>query len=397
MSTGGPANRVDKSRRLLQHHTAAARQARGKQRVVSKSSRRIAVIVPGMLGSTLVDSRGRILWSDDMLANYQSILADPSSIKWYPSSEPASGEVITQFKFMYFRTDVWTRFYEEILWRDFPPDDRIEFGYDWRDDILRSAQRLMETLASRRGVGPQFSLRSRRPAEAPTLVFFTHSMGSHVVRVALGSGELHPSWIDRLIHVAPALKGMPLMFRVLYKAPTLPLLETFFWLRYLPNGGEYHRVLLAAIRTFPAAFQVLPPPPLHYIRTQGGPLFNPLRRRCIPAAMRDRASQAHRLLDAASGMIGRARLPAFSVYTDPYLELGKQTEIQYDARPSGRRPNCRYEIDKVLRRTTSGDSLVPASSASPAETRSTKVRNADHNVMCDHPKVVEAVKAFLVR
>jgi hypothetical protein len=362
--------------------------------VVSKSSRRIAVVVPGMLGSSLIDSQGRILWGEDMLANYRRILADPSYIKWSANSQPANAEVVTQFRFMIFKTDVWTRVYKKILWKCFSPDDLIEFGYDWRDDIRNSAKLLVKTVAGQLGVGKS-GLRSSRPAEDPTLVFFTHSLGSHVVRVALGSGELHPSWIDRMIHVAPALKGLPRMFRALYDETTLPLLEALFWLRYLPNGGEFHRVLLAALRTFPSSFQVLPPAPLGYIRTQGATLVNPLNETCMPAAMRKHASQAHGLLEAASSIIVNEKMRAYSVYTDPHRSLGKTTETQYAAQVIRSTTECRYEIDKVLRRTRSGDSLIPASSASPVETRSTKVRNADHNVMCDHPKVVEAVEQYL--
>lgn len=386
-------NRVDKRGRVQQHETAMATQARGKGRGVSESIRRIAVVVPGMLGSSLIDSRGRILWGENMLDNYRRILSDPSYLKWSASSKPASGEVITQFRFMVFETDVWTRLYKKILWKDFSPGDRIEFGYDWRDDILHSAQFLVDAVAGQLGVDKS-ELRSRRPAEQPTLVFFTHSLGSHVVRVALGSRELHPSWIDRLIHVAPALRGMPRMFRALYDETTLPLLETLFRLRYLPNGREFHRVLLAAVRTFPSSFQVLPPPQLGYIRTRRSQLFNPLDRRCMPAAMRQHASAAHQLLEAASSII-KENVLAYSVYTDPHRNLGKKTEIQYAATEIGTTRDCRYQIDDILSRTTSGDGLVPASSASPVETRSTKVRNADHNVMCDHPKVVEAVKQYL--
>ena len=390
-------NRVDIAGRLLQHEAGhGADEARGDERVVSKSSRRIAVIVPGMMGSTLVDWRGRILWDDDMLANYQRILDNPSHVRRPARGEPASGKVIKHFSFLAFKKDVWTRVYKEILSQNFPcPDDRIEFGYDWRDDIVRSAELLVEAVAGRLGVG-QSGLRSERPQGAPTLVFLTHSLGSHVVRAALGVGELHSSWIDRLIHVAPGLRGTPLMFRALYEKTTLPLLRELFWLRYLPNGRKFHGALLEAIRTFPSAFQSLPPPPLRYVRTKGVALVNPLTGRCIPAVMRGHAAQAHELLRKASGIIVRDEVPAYSVCTDPHRGLGKQTEIQYVA-TSRRNPikECRYEIDAVLRRTPSGDGVVPASSASPAEKGSTKVRNADHIVMCDHPKVVSAIQAYL--
>jgi hypothetical protein len=385
---------------LLQHEAGrGAEQARGDERVASKSSRRIAVIVPGMMGSTLTGWRGRVLWEEDMRANYRRILAKPSYIGRPAGGKPARGKVMKQFRFSVFKTDVWTRVYDEILAPCFPrPDDRIEFGYDWRDDIVRSARLLVETVARRLRMG-QSGLRSERPDGAPTLVFFTHSLGSHVVRAALGSEELHSTWIDRLIHVAPALEGTPLMFRALYEKTTLPLLRELLWLRYLPNGRKYHRELLKAIRTFPSAFQSLPPPPLRYVRmsrTKGGRPVNPLTGTCIPYAMRAHAAQAHALLHKASSIIVRDDVLAYSVYTDPHLHLGKKTEIQYVATSRrNQRKACRYEIDKVLRRTPSGDGVVPASSASPAETGSTKVKNADHIVMCDHPKVVTAVKAYL--
>ena len=167
---------------------------------------RIAVVIPGIMGSTLFTENGsderREIWSEHFAQNHRLLCYEPSLLRW--SGQPAKSSLLENvygpFPLPFVKIRLWRgllRFLEEH--QQFGTEGHtLKYSYDWRQSLLETAQ----------GLGEQLTLHSRWLAEDKKMttgelryVFFTHSMGGLVVRIALGLGVLDPSAVNRLVHI----------------------------------------------------------------------------------------------------------------------------------------------------------------------------------------------------
>jgi len=166
------------------------------------------------MGSVLAQTGGtQTIWSDDLTENYHTLIRNPGLLKWVDNPANArlmrfvnvkAGVPFTNWHVPFKKLDLWGRVIDLLHAR---PDieSTTEFGYDWRAPLENSSRRLAEAL--RTSIGADLTLaQSENDAR---LVLIAHSMGGLVVRIAIANGLIHPSWIDRIIHIGTPLRVPP--------------------------------------------------------------------------------------------------------------------------------------------------------------------------------------------
>ena len=237
----------------------------------SAQSRPPVILIPGLTGSELVNSKtGQTVWfklrrphgddlrlpiSENMAANKDSLVA---------------GDVIRDVKAGVLpRVDVYGGFisslvikgYREGRW-DSPPPRGYEntvyvFPYDWRRDNVENARLLIRRMNA-------LKAKLRRPTLKFDLI--GHSMGGLIARYAAMYGDADlpaggvaavPTWsgsrsIDRLIIMGTPNEGSPLSLRDMVNGFALVGIEV--------NLPFVQRLSKFDVFTIPAAYQLLPAP-----------------------------------------------------------------------------------------------------------------------------------------
>jgi len=194
-----------------------------------KAHRRPVVFVPGIMGSQLWLGNERV-WP-----NVRTLFANPEIYR-LPDDTPLTpngivDEVVVVPNLI--RQEQYSRlsdFLVESLGYQ-RGVDLLEFAYDWRQDVRKSARKLGEAIAAW-GV-------------TPPVTIIGHSLGTLVTRYfveRLGGSRL----VDKLLLMGGPHQGAPEALTTLLSGPNL-----------LPFGllGERLRDVLA---TFPSAYQILP-------------------------------------------------------------------------------------------------------------------------------------------
>ena len=111
---------------------------------------RVAVVVPGIMGSTLFygedPERREEIWGENFRTNYRRLLSNPTLLRW--NGRPAESSLLEN---VYISNVV--RFPKYRLWRgllqylyghpEFGPHDRtLIYSYDWRQSLLETARYL---------------------------------------------------------------------------------------------------------------------------------------------------------------------------------------------------------------------------------------------------------------
>lgn len=170
---------------------------------------RVAVVVPGIMGSTLFyeDGPGRAdeIWGENFRTNYGRLLDNPTLLRW--NGRPAGSSLLENVyptKVMPFaKYRLWGGLLDYLRGHpEFGGDhSTLLYGYDWRQSLMESAERLGERLDAHSEY-----LRSSS-GEEPSYVFFAHSMGGLVVRIALALGVLEPHRVGTIVHIGSPLEG----------------------------------------------------------------------------------------------------------------------------------------------------------------------------------------------
>jgi hypothetical protein len=361
--------------------------------------RSVPVVVPGIMGSTLaVDSRAssRLLWSDDFKLNYSTLLKSPGTLRWTGNrayarllnkvvfSVPVLGIPLTKF-------ELWTRALEWIKSHTrFDGTLLVEYGYDWRAPLRDTAMELAPQVAS--AVGQDIS--KARPQEAPRLAFFMHSMGGLVVQLALGSGVLHPSWIDSLTFVGTPFKGSPAAFRSVYGSLSLPFFADIFSVIKRRNRAAFLAHLLESLQSFPSIYSLFPPKDVLYLYYSSSSRSNPLLEGVMPPEYGDVARETHELVMKAVGIIRENRIRSYVIYTA--INANKRTDLEYRVTPLVH--EHAYQVLETVASTMHGDGTVPAESARGFdELTPMTVTNVDHDVMCNSQFVVDCLDALFTK
>src|SRR5438874_1285318 len=139
---------------------------------------RVAVIVPGIMGSTLryEDATGRSteLWGEDFWANYRRIIDHPDVLAL--NNTVANASVLENVDILGFtQIHLWKRMLDWLLHHpDFSPETILKLGYDWRRSLVASSLDFASELENR--TAALAAKRNLAPDEM-RFVFVTHSMG----------------------------------------------------------------------------------------------------------------------------------------------------------------------------------------------------------------------------
>lgn len=354
------------------------------------SRKRIAVLVPGILGSTLEDKSGGWIWSENFYDNYKVLLNNPGLLSW--KGIKADARLIKNIRFGYFDVvSLWAAIYNDV---SFPPDfdsppSIIAVGYDWRQSNVDSANDLAELLAKTVGspvTTPPSSNEERR------VTFIMHSMGGLVVRIAVARNLIHPGWIDRLIHIGSPLYGAQSAFGTLFgSGEILPLLSLLVTARRLKNQALFLDYLQRCIKTCPSIYELLPRRQIPYLHYSAVSRTNPLNEDRLDAKLKGYASDTHALLDQASDMLKKMNIPSFTIYTDVHPSHKTEIEFRVESQKLG------YKVIEITGTTSYGDGTVPAESARGdlAFDRPSPVFGAAHATMCKDRNVGAIVQSVL--
>ena len=259
------------------------------------STGRVAVLIPGILGSVLQDGTGSQIWSSDFLQNYDTLLRNPGLLSW--AGVKAKARLLKTARMTYVVYKEWPLWDAILKEGRFPPDFGepprfLEFGYDWRQSNVESAQDLGLALASFLG----FGLADPPKAEQTLrLTFIMHSMGGLVARIAIAKRLIHAKWIDRLIHIGTPLFGAPSSFGTLFSSDDddiLPLLSTFIKFSNRRNTSKFREILTSSIRTCPSIYELLPRAHVPFLILSPLRHVNPLNEDRMDARLRQLAINA---------------------------------------------------------------------------------------------------------
>ena len=358
---------------------------------------RIAVVLPGIMGSILsYNESGHIteIWGEDFNQNYRRLLKNPDLLKW--TGQVACAKLLETVNVSslipFYKLHLWKKSLELISTiNDFqPPGGLIKCGYDWRPSLTETAPWLINHLSDQIGA----PLGSVRPQGKPTCVFLTHSMGGLLIRIAIGMDLIHPTWIDRIIHIGSPLEGAPVSFRVAFDRTSLPLLNELLRLFHWKNYALFKNNLLHCIRSFPSIYELFPRKELKYIWYSQSAISNPLEENYLSPFCRYLAETAHSLLAEAERRIVTNKTKTFCIYTA--IHESKPTEIMYRIQALGP-PDPGYEIEEVMLTTPHGDGTVPKDSASGAglSALGKSVLNVEHALLCNSASVSEILSTIL--
>jgi hypothetical protein len=361
---------------------------------------RVAVIVPGMMGSVLERTEFRhgtqTIWGEDLTENYRTLIGNPGILRW--ADNPAKARLmrfvrldaevpLLHWNVPFKKIDLWGRTIDLLKSRsDFARI--VEFGYDWRAPLSDSASMLVSDVHADAGI----SLSDPAAAADTAVTFITHSMGGLVVRFAIAAGIIHPSRIDRIIHIGAPLKGSPAAFRTAYDRLDLPLFSEIFGLLRRKNRASFEHHLLECIRTFPSLYHLLPPKEIPYLYYSPSSRSNPLREKAMREDERIIATKCHQMLERAHVIISEQKIRVRTIYTE--VHSGRDTELEYRVVPLAN--GLGYTIEAAHAHTLYGDGTVPCDSArGDPPVQGISVINVDHMYLCNDERVVKCLSVLL--
>jgi pSer/pThr/pTyr-binding forkhead associated (FHA) protein/pimeloyl-ACP methyl ester carboxylesterase len=198
-----------------------------------RRKRRPVVIVPGMMGSTLM--RGsELIWP-----NVRLMLTEPDLFRYPGTATLTPGGLVSEIVVVpnLIKQDQYNRLTEylsEGLGYE-SGNDMLEFPYDWRQDVRISARQLGAAI-EKWGV--------REP-----ITIVAHSLGTLVSRYyldCLGGSK----YVDRIVFLGAAHYGVPKSIVILSQGPG-----------FLPFG-LFADKMRSVLSTYPAAHQILPTYPV---------------------------------------------------------------------------------------------------------------------------------------
>lgn len=250
------------------------------------AGRQPVVVVPGFMGSTLLDGDQQV-WPD-----VKRFMKKPEFLKLPDTLELKPGDLVSEVVVVpgLIKLDAYNRLseYLETGLLYTPGENLFGFAYDWRRDLRHAARQLGEQIAA---------WEERVDLSHGKFVLVAHSAGGLVARyyVERMGGRHH---VDRLI-----LMGCP-------NRGTLKTLAVMLGgLSMLPFGARKERVR-EVMATFPASYQLLPTEP-QVFGADGQPIDLFSDRSWVPEDVLPLIDDARAFL---SELGTRSRVPAVSIF-----------------------------------------------------------------------------------
>lgn len=344
----------------VRHHVRLGAQSKDCWGQPMSDARRLAVIIPGIMGSILY-GRNSALWSDSISDNYRRMISNPAQLQWTGEAAPRAElwEYVRLGPLRFVKVKLWERTLRYLQsHQEFGRDRIIACPYDWRQSLQTAATTVIRLIEQR--VRRKLALEPN--SMAPRLVLLTHSMGGLLLRVGVAKGELHPSWIDRVVHMAPPLLGAPVAFRSMVQQTTMPLLNEILRMSHMRNYPLFAMHMYRAFQTFPSMYELMPPKHVAYIVEGGLTQTNPLSETFLNEELISKAIATHTLIDKANDLFNQFKVKVFVIATDFHQK--RRTDWEYRVQPLPA-PTNSYSI---LERYESmfGDGTVLSFSASSA-------------------------------
>ena len=258
-----------------------------------------------------------------MFRNYSLIRNRGTVLQW--AKHPARARLWKEVRFSpipFIGIKLWDRTLRYIASQNLPV---VECPYDWRQSLQDSARDIIGILRSSRK--DSLPLEQDAPKDADCFNVITHSMGGLVLRTAIGMKILHPSWIGKIIHLAPPLQGSAAAFRCIVDRTTLPMLNEFLHLTHLRNFVSFKNMVFDVFRTFPSIYELMPPDNVQFLHNGSGQKLNPSAIPQIDSALFANARMTHRYIALADIILEQSNVHVEVVYTA--LNNGSETDFGY--------------------------------------------------------------------
>ncbi len=361
----------------------------------------VAVVIPGIMGSCLEYSQSgtaQPIWTESFLDNYKRLANNPSVFKYDERVSAAAPRVMKFFSLVnlpvvgpFWRTSLFGALFEYLkIHRDFNHSlGVVEFPYDWRESLLKTAQKLRISLNS------SLKIQVQKPRQRVQLSIITHSMGGLVARVALVDKQLHPSNIRRIVHIAPPLLGSATAFRSLFGGSALPFLNEFVTFCHSRKNGRLALTNLQQVMaSFPSMYQLMPPQSEKFLYVGQGQTINPLApaETVISKRYKEAGCAVHHRLLQSIKKIGDARLSTYTIY-------GANGELTTDEHYKVFIEKDKYEmLDPVPYLDEVGDGTVTSRSCRFDNRDSADFREVvgeKHAYMCDSKNVIAVLGTIM--
>jgi pimeloyl-ACP methyl ester carboxylesterase len=358
---------------------------------------RVAIFLPGAMGTVLRNRAGTTLWSQDVFRIYETLVSETNSLQ-YPTVVLEPVEVLDR---AYIQTKTvpiqvlsfYRRFIRLLLQHpDFKrPDGLLQFPYDWRSDINDLVRRLRELLASKY----HLSYVNDRAQPHPDYQFdvIGHSLGGVTAFLSMYRQVIHPDNIRTLILIGTALRGSARPFQSFYDRATFPGLEGMNLIWWGKNRDKARARLQEVSRSFVSLYQVLPPRAESYINDEStGQWTNPLNDTVLPAPQ---VKAATALQDEIEKALTSFPIPQNRFHILYVNDLDTQFSFSVQKVTTG--GSQRYD---VLGRggSTMGDGTVTGRSALYAANIASvaaPIIHAEHSEMCDDRQSLRLLESLL--
>jgi hypothetical protein len=350
-----------------------------------------ALVIPGILGSCLrYQVTGQDLWTEDFSSNYLRLARDYPLFQYTPGRRADPTAILKTAHFLGLPVKgIFGRVLDCLHGhpRFSHRDGVLEFPYDWRGDLLETAEMLGTSLRQRFGADPEkWTCR---------ITVVTHSMGGLVARIALVSGALPPATVAQMVHIAPPFAGSASAFRSVYRDVRFPLTRPLLDLIWRKNRNLAQLQFRRVMATFPAAYQCMPPETDPYLYIGSAKTVNPFGpgQSVVSPAMKAAAAKASEAIRKSVAVITESRVPVDTIRSD--LRSGK-TDLEYRVFDEG----DRYDVmDPLPYRDTPGDGTVSMDSCAYHGDDAATLHDLlglEHAFMCDQKAVVRELRTILV-
>jgi Lecithin:cholesterol acyltransferase. len=358
--------------------------------------RRIAVFIPGIMGSVLEEGSVEI-WSKSAWHIYGTLVNNPGKLA-YKGSAAKAIEILDSVNFAKIKKNhLYTGLIDYLKKHpDYSATDNcLLFPYDWRQGIDDTLNDLKKILSAKYGI----SYNSYDKALRQQNVSFTligHSMGGIIALLAANRKIINPKNIEAIILIGSPLSGAPSAFRSMYEKVNLPVIDAVIGLWWGKNAGLAMNSLSKALHSFPSIYSLFPPKDEHFVWIESKKkVEHPFKHKIFDAVMVKKASQIHREIRMAMDNSKIAGNKLFLIYgtglkTDELLFVHKTGD-----------PNHPYHFAlPYSKETIEGDRTVTMYSA----TFKGRLQNAQlsfpvvgtvHSNMCNDRKVIDIIKTIV--